>query len=186
MDNAASSYFRFLDGDDDAFVSIIQDYKDGLILYLDSFTHNLFIAEELMEDTFVKIVTKKPAFSRNASFKTWLYAIAGNVARDWLRKNRRMRAVSMDDVPGDLIAEEDLERQYLREERRIATRRALRKIKADYAQVLYLVYFEDFSNEQAARVMKKSKRQIENLLYRAKRSLKTELNKEGFMYEELS
>lgn len=186
MDNGANCYRRFLDGDDDALVSIIQDYKDGLILYLDSFTHNLYMAEELMEDTFVKIVTKKPAFSQNASFKTWLYTIAGNVARDWLRKNCRTVAVSMDDVPGDLIAEEDLERQYLQEERRIATRRALRQINADYAQVLYLVYFEDFTNEQAAKVMRKSKRQIENLLYRAKQSLKSELNKEGFTYEELS
>ena len=51
--------------------------------------------------------------------------------------------------------------------------------------ILYLVYFENFSNEQAAKVMKKSKRQVENLIYRAKQSLKTELDKEGFIYEEL-
>ena len=68
MDNGASSYLRFRDGDDNAFVSIIRDYKDGLILYLDSFTHNIYIAEELMEDTFVKIVTKKPAYHRSAAF----------------------------------------------------------------------------------------------------------------------
>ena len=185
MDNGASSYLRFLDGDDNAFVSIIKDYKDGLILYLDSFTHNIYIAEELMEDTFVKIVTKKPAYHRSATFKTWLYAIAGNVAKDWLRKNRQKVMVSIDDIPGDLIAEDDLERQYLQEERRITLRRALRRIKSDYAQVLYLVYFESFSNEQAARVMRKSKRQIENLLYRAKHALKSELDKEGFTYEEL-
>lgn len=185
MDNGASSYLRFLDGDDNAFVSIIRDYKDGLILYLDSFTHNIYIAEELMEDTFVKIVTKKPAFHRGSSFKTWLYAIAGNIARDWLRKNRRQIIVSIDEIPSDLIAEDDLEKQYLQEEGKIAIRRALRKINSDYAQVLYLVYFENFSNEQVAKVMKKSKRQVENLIYRAKRALKTQLDKEGFIYEEL-
>ena len=186
MDNGASSYLRFLDGDDNAFVAIIRDYKDGLILYLDSFTHNIYAAEELMEDTFVKIVTKKPAFHRGSSFKTWLYAIAGNLARDWLRKNRRRMTVSIDDLSQDLIAEDDLERQYLREESRITTRRALRKIHSEYAQVLYLVYFEGFTNEQAAKVMRKSKRQVENLIYRAKHSLKSELEKEGFTYEELS
>ena len=185
MDNGASSYLRFLDGDDNAFVSIIRDYKDGLILYLDSFTHNIYIAEDLMEDTFVKIATKKPTFYRGSSFKTWLYAIAGNIARDWLRRNRRKITVSIDDISADLIAEDDLERQYIREERRIATRRALRKINSDYAQVLYLVYFEGFTNEQAAKVMRKSKRQVENLIYRAKQSLKSELDKEGFTYEEL-
>ena len=39
--------------------------------------------------------------------------------------------------------------------------------------------------KQVAKVMKKSKRQVENLIYRAKRALKTELDKEGFIYEEL-
>lgn len=186
MDNGASSYLRFLEGDDNAFVEIIRDYKDGLILYLDSFTHNLYTAEELMEDTFVKIVVRKPSFRQTSSFKTWLYAIAGNIARNWLKKNRRKQTIPIEDVPGDLIAGEDLERQYLREERRIATRRAMGKIRSDYAQVLYLVYFEDFTNEQAAKIMKKSKRQIENLSYRAKQALKSELDKEGFTYEELS
>lgn len=185
MDNGASSYLRFLGGDDGAFVEIIRDYKDGLILYLDSFTHNIYIAEDLMEDTFVKIVIRKPAFRRGSSFKTWLYAIAGNVARDWLRKNRNKVTVPLEAVPGELVAEEDLEREYIREENRIALRQALRKIKSEYAQVLYLVYFEDFSNEQAAKVMKKSKRQVENLVCRAKQSLKSELDKEGFTYEEL-
>ena len=185
MDNGASSYRRFLDGDDEGIVEIIRDYKDGLILYLNGYVSNIFVAEELMEDTFVKIVTRKPMFRRSSSFKTWLYAIAGNIARDWMRKNRRQIIVSIDDVSGDLIAEDDLEKQYLQVERKITIRRALRKINSDYAQVLYLVYFENFSNEQVAKVMKKSKRQVENLIYRAKQSLKTELDKEGFIYEEL-
>jgi len=48
-----------------------------------------------------------------------------------------------------------------------------------------LVYIENFSNQEAAAVMKKSLRQIENLLYQAKRSLRSELEKEGFVYENL-
>lgn len=59
------------------------------------------------------------------------------------------------------------------------------KLKPEYRQVLHLAYFEDFNNGQTAKIMKKNKRQIENLLYRAKLSLKDELNKEGFIYEEL-
>ena len=63
MDNGASSYRRFLDGDDTGIVEIIRDYKDGLILYLNGITGNIHTAEEIMEDTFVKLVTKKPRFS---------------------------------------------------------------------------------------------------------------------------
>ena len=37
MDNGASSYRRFLDGDENGFVELVRDYKDGLILYINSF-----------------------------------------------------------------------------------------------------------------------------------------------------
>ena len=62
---------------------------------------------------------------------------------------------------------------------------ALKKLNPEYRQVLYLMYFEDFKIAQIASVMKKNNKQIENLVYRAKLSLKTELDKEGFVYEEL-
>ena len=183
MDIGAVNYRRFLRGDDDAFIEIIRLYKDGLILYLESFTHNLDTAEDLMEDTFVKIITKKPDYRPNASFKTWLFAIAGNVARDWCRKQSKRKTISIDDVASDMRSSDTLEQQYLCEEQQIQLYRALRQIRADYAQVLYLVYIEEFKNHQVAAVMKKSNRQVENLLYRAKQALRSELKKDGFIYE---
>ena len=45
--------------------------------------------------------------------------------------------------------------------------------------------FEDFKNDQVAAILKKNNKQVENLVYRAKRSLKSELEKEGFVYEDL-
>ncbi|MBP0966052.1 MAG: RNA polymerase subunit sigma-24, partial [Oscillospiraceae bacterium] len=50
--------------------------------------------------------------------------------------------------------------------------------------VLYLSYFEGFSNAEIAVIMKKSRRQIEALLYNAKKALRTELERSGFAYEE--
>lgn len=44
MDNGASSYRRFLDGDENGIVEIIKEYKDGLLLYLNGFFRNLYIA----------------------------------------------------------------------------------------------------------------------------------------------
>ena len=52
MDNGASSYRRFLQGDDSAFAEIIKEYRDGLILYLSSFVSGITDAEDLAEDTF--------------------------------------------------------------------------------------------------------------------------------------
>ena len=41
MDNGASSYRRFLEGDNEGFVEIIRDYKDGLMLYLNGYVHDI-------------------------------------------------------------------------------------------------------------------------------------------------
>ncbi len=185
MDNGASSYRRFLDGDDSGIVEIIREYKDGLILYLCGFTDNIYTAEDLMEDTFVKLVTKKPRFSGKSTFKTWLYAIARNVALDHQRKTACHRAVSLDDLPQLPADEADLEWAYFQEARKVMVHKALRQLKPEYRQILYLVYFEGFTNPQAASIMKKTRRQIENLVYRAKASLRSQLDKEGFTYEEL-
>lgn len=52
MDSGADNYRRFLDGDDEGLAEIVREYKDGLILYLNCYVNNLYIAEELTEDTF--------------------------------------------------------------------------------------------------------------------------------------
>lgn len=69
-DNGASSYRRFLSGDDEGLTEIVRDYKDGLMLYLNGFVNNISTAEELMEETFFKIITKKPRFREKNPFKT--------------------------------------------------------------------------------------------------------------------
>ncbi len=79
MENGAVNYNRFLDGDKDGMTEIIREYKDGLALYLNSFVRNICLAEELMEETFVSLVMKKPKYSGKSSFKTWLFAIGRNV-----------------------------------------------------------------------------------------------------------
>ncbi len=98
MDNGASSYRRFRDeGDENGLAEIIKNYKDGLILYLNSFVGNIQVAEELAEDTFVLLGTKKPKDKGKGSFKTWLYTIGRNIAIDYLRKNSKRKEISFDE-----------------------------------------------------------------------------------------
>ncbi len=185
MDNGASSYRRYLDGDDTGLTDIIRIYKDGLTLYINGYVNNIFAAEDLMEDTFFKLASKRPRFSGKSSFKTWIYTIARNVAMDYLRKNSKILDNPIEDFSNYLAEESDVEREYLIKEQKIALHRTMRELRPEYFQVLYLVYFEDFTNDEIAKIMKKNKRQIENLIYRAKNTLKSELEKEGFEYERL-
>ena len=181
MDNGASSYRRFLDGDESGLVEIIKDYKDGLILYLNGFVSNIHTAEELAEDTFVKLGVNKPRDNKKCSFKTWLYTIARNVAIDYLRKHRRN---SVEELT-EFIGGESLESEYIREEQKIIVHRAMLKLKPEYRQVLWLIYFEGMKSKDASIIMKKSVHNVEVLSYRARLALKSELEKEGFVYEEL-
>ena len=185
MDNGASSYRRFLEGNDDGIVQIIKDHKDGLMFYLNSFVQNIHLAEDLTEDTFVKLIARRPRFSGKSTFKTWLYAIGRNVALDFLRKNAKLPTVSAEEAMTLIADEADVARQYLCSERKLQVHKALKQLNDEYRQVLVLVYFEDFQNDQVASIIGKSKKQIENLVYRAKLSLKSELEKEGFVYEDL-
>ena len=96
-----------------------------------------------------------------------------------------MADTSLDELETVLRDEWDLEQSYLAEENKISLHRAIKRLHPEYRQILWLVYFEDFSGKEVGGVMKKSSKQIKNLLYRAKKALKSELEKEGFVYEEL-
>lgn len=185
MDNGAESYRCFLQGDDKAFVEIIRDYKDGLILYLNGFVNNILTAEELTEDVFFKLVTKKPRFNEKSSFKTWLYTIGRNTAVDYLRRNSKQKEVSAEEIREIEDERLSLEQSYIKQEKLLYIHRALEKLKPEYKQVLWLVYFEDFSQKETAKIMKKSVHSIETLVYRARLALKAELEKGGFIYEDI-
>lgn len=179
MGNGESSYHRYLEGDDTGMEEIIRDFRNGLILYLNSFTRDLCAAEELCEDTFVKLAVRKPRFSGKSTFKTFLYAIGRNVTLDYLKKHKNTLP-PIDENSSDF---ESLESAYIKEERKRQVHRALERLKPEYAQVLWLTYFEELSNRETAEVMKKSVHAVETLAYRARNALKDELEKEGFIYE---
>lgn len=184
MDNGESSYRRFLAGNDEGLHEIICEYQDGLMLYLNSFVQNIRTAEDLTEDTFAELAIKRPVFSGKSTFKTWLYAIGRNIACKFIRKHSKLDVVPLESQEY-LADEEDLERSYIKSEQKRMVHHAMHRLKGDYRQVLYLTFFEGFSNGEAAGIMNRSKRQIESLIYNAKKSLRSELERSGFHYEEL-
>ena len=186
MDNGASSYRRFRDhGDESGLIEIIKEYRDGLILYLYSYVDNLSVAEEIAEEVFVLLGTKKPKDKGKGSFKTWLYTIGRNRALNSLKHSRRHPFVSLEECAETADEHTALEKSYLAEERKILLHQAMQKLKAEYRQILWLIYFENLSTKDAAVIMKKSVHNVETLVYRARKSLKSQLEMEGFTYEEL-
>ena len=185
MDNGASSYRRFLAGDETGIVEIIRLYRDGLILYINSFTQNTAEAEDIAEDVFLKLIMKKPKYNGKASFKTWLYTIAGNLTRDYWRKNSRHGKVSLESISELSDDEMELERMYLKDEQKIQLHRSIKKLSSEYQQILWLVYFEGMSNKEASKIVGKSVHTTGNLVYKARKALKIQMERDGFIYENL-
>ncbi len=180
MENNA--YNRYLNGDNTALLEIVREFRGGLIMYLNSYVHDLNAADELCCETFVRLADKKPKFRGSSSFKTFLFGIGRNVALEYLRRNKNRIAEPLDEA-AEISADTDLEREYLEKERNQQLYKALGSLKSEYAQALWLTYFEELSNKEIAAVMKKSLSAVKVLLHRARLALKDELEKEGFEYE---
>ena len=184
MGNDAGRYRRFLDGDDNGLREIIDIYYNGLTLDINGIVRNVSETEDIIQDTFVKLAVKKPRFSGKSEFKTWLYAIARNSALNYLRRHRSRFTEQPADECITLSDGTDVEREYLKSQRNMELHKAMKDLAPDYYQALYLMYFEALDTEGIAEVMHKSKRQVGDLLYRAKKSLKSKLERAGFHYEE--
>ena len=180
MDNGESSYRRFLDGDESAFGELLDMYGENLIFFINRYVHNVAIAQELSEDVFVELLIHKRRYNFKMSLKTYIFTIARNKAIDYVRKCSRHPECAY----GYIENESDrlnLEDEFLKKERERELHKALDNLNDDYRTVLHLIYFEDMSCEQAGKVMKKSRKQIENLVYRAKQALRKELTKEAML-----
>lgn len=180
-DKGAEFYLRYLNGDDEGIADIVREYMDGLIFFINGYVKNIHTAEEITEDVFFKLMIKKPKYSGRCSFKTWLYTIGRNMAMDHIRKrSKHIQTAAQKEIEAE---GEQLADRIIRDEDKRALYRALNELPTQYEQVLTLTFLQGFTNEQAGRIMKKSSRQIEMLIYRAKSSLKKQLEKDGFVYE---
>ena len=155
MNSGADNYRRFLSGDKEGLADIIRSFRDGLTLYIYSIVGDIGIAEELMEDTFVKLYVRKPDYSGKSSFKTWLYSIGKHTAADYIRRNSHIQQVSSDTIL-NVADEANLEAEAVRTEEKRMLHKAIHRRKPEYEQVIYLSYFEHFSNAETARIMKKT------------------------------
>lgn len=111
MDNGASSYLRFLNGDKEGFVDIVKEYRNGLVLFINVIVGDIHISEEAADNALMKLYIKKPKYRSECSFKAWLYTIGKNAALDYIKKLRRKQYVPIEDYYY-LADETDIEADY--------------------------------------------------------------------------
>ncbi|MDR0839407.1 MAG: RNA polymerase sigma factor [Oscillospiraceae bacterium] len=176
------AYLRFLGGDESALDTLVSLYRESLLFFIGGYVRNLSDAEELAADVFMEFSTSAWKFKSKASVKTFLFSIGRNLACKFVRAHKSdIKTAGADDV--ETVADETTpEADFLKDEQSRLLHRAIKKLKAEYREVLYLLYFEDMIYREAGIVLKKSVKQIENLSRRARASLKNILESEGFTY----
>ncbi len=180
MDNGASSYRRFLDGEESAFDELLDLYQENLIFFLNRYVHNITVAEDLAADVFLSLILHRHRYNFKTSLKTYLFLVARCRAINYLKHEKQFQKTDLEELAQIRSDEASLEEQILLQEDKRALHLALDRLPEDYRTALHLIYFENMSYEEAGRVMKKNRKQVNNLVYRGKNALRSILGKEGY------
>jgi RNA polymerase sigma-70 factor (ECF subfamily) len=148
-------------GEFDALELLIERYRDELYGFLTRFVNSRAAAEDLFQETFIQIHVAAATFDPERRFRPWLFTIAANKARDFLRKHRREQSAALsaplDDDEGpsfvDLMEADlplppiELERRELEE----LVASVIARLPDHQREVLLLAYFQQFAYKEIAR-----------------------------------
>ena len=178
MDNGASSYRRFLNGDESAFEDIMKELFRGLVFFIDGFVHDTHAAEDIAIDTFSDLVVHRHRYNFKVTLKTYLYMVGRSRALDYIKHRKVIEFTELSELQ-TVADDEVLEETVLKSEQKRRIHAALAKLPRDMREVVHLIYFDEMTYEEAAKVMRKNRKQVDNLLYRAKKELRVILGKDG-------
>ena len=176
--NDITLYQRFLSGDDSGLQRLMERYGNSLTLYIDGYLRDIHEAEDLMIEAFAYFVAKRPRL-RDDGFRAYLYKSARHLALRCLQKKRRKQIFSFDDLEQEPESDVLLETLVQTDERNRILWRCMDELAPAYREALYLVYFEGMRHAEAAAVMRKTEKQIVDLVYRGRASLRKTLEREG-------
>jgi RNA polymerase sigma factor (sigma-70 family) len=169
-----ASYMR---GDERGLRTLMERYGDSLTLYINGYIHDFQDSEDLMIEAFSRVLAKRPLL-KEGGFRPYLYKTARNLALRFTSKQRR-GDFSFDNLETEPEADELVDAVVHNKERDYLLKSCLDSILPDYREAIFLVFFEDMSYAQAAKVMGKSPKQVDNLIQRGKKALRPLLEKEG-------
>lgn len=137
------------------------------------------LAEEVLQDAYLKAFKNKESFNGKASFKTWVFTIIKNASIDYFRKvNRRaeLNEVAFKDVKVAKTATQ--EKRYRAKGDEAAVKHIVQNLSAREQEVVELIMYQDLSVTEAAEVMDVSRASVNSYLKRAKTNLKDIILKE--------
>ena len=150
---------EFQDSNDiECYNLLVKRYKDPLMNFVFRFVGDRDVCSDIVQDTMIKFYLKKDSYKSVAKFSTWIYTIAGNLAKNELKRRNRRKIYSVSNHDDDMqIQVEDKEfvapdRLADNKIKNDMVQKSLLKVKPVYREVVILRDIQEFSYEEIAEI----------------------------------
>ena len=175
MELYSDTYYiqRVQEGDTACFACLVDRYSQPVFALINRIVQNREEAEELTQDTWLKVFAHLSGFKQQSSFSTWLYRIAYNLAISATRR-RRQECLPIDEAIIERVTEEDVD-QWMGngsdEESLVHLERALQLLSADDRALILLFYWHQKSIEELAEITGQKPTNVKVRLHRIRKKL---------------
>jgi RNA polymerase sigma-70 factor, ECF subfamily len=159
---------RIQKGDTHLYASVMKHFEQKVFITVYRLVKNRTVAEDLVQEIFIKAFYNLPKYKQTSTFNAWLYRLAMNYCLDYLRKAKK--SITTDEI-------ESIEQQYpekilLLYERNQALEQLLKQLEEIEYMVLLLRYVNELSYEEISDVLQISLNEVRNKLHRSKQKLR--------------
>lgn len=173
--------FAFQEGEMLAFEEIVRRYKDSLMNFVFRFLGDMSESEDIVQETFLRVFRNKSAYKKIAKFSTWIYTIAGNLAKTELRKRKKRNLYSVSDIGYDdkdfEISDETLSPESetntsMSEE---IIQKEIQQLSPKFREVIVLRDIQELSYEEISKIIKVPLGTVKSRVNRARLRLQDKL-----------
>ncbi|MFQ5769321.1 MAG: RNA polymerase sigma factor [bacterium] len=158
----AELFHAYLKGDVQAFALLFRKYQNSIYQFISQMVGNGTLANDLFQETFIRIIQKGFQFQETSNFKAWLFKVANNICIDFLRKRNRERKlfqpiqISESGNGRDLDSNSSPELDLIRKEETKLLWRALKKLPLEQRQVFLLRLESNLTFREIALIVDRS------------------------------
>ncbi|WP_111683763.1 RNA polymerase sigma factor [Winogradskyella tangerina] len=160
-------------GDTKAYAQIVDRYKDLVYTLALRMLKHREEAEEVAQDTFIKVFKSLHKFKGDSKFSTWIYKVAYNTCLDTIKKNKKhLNNVAIDEYTFNKLETIDNALDHIiNEEKRDLIKKCINKLPEDSSALLTLFYFEELSLEEISKIINVEANTVKVKLFRARKKL---------------
>jgi len=157
-----------------SFDNIMQDYGTDVKRFIYTYVKNWDTASDLTQEVFIKVYKNLPSFEHRSSMKTWIFTIAANQAKDYL-KSWHYRNLTLNELlfsKKTTSIDKNPENQAITNDENQSLLAYLQSLPIKYKEVIYLYYYEELTTPQISALLNTSVSTVKTRLLRGKQLLR--------------